>query len=294
MVDDIYNRAWIIDNAKEVLEEYPEGLTLRQLHYRLVARGMINDYNHYKRLGTAMGVCRWNGEIPFDVFIDRERSVFGSTSYEETSVEDEIEYVKGSIEYWMDHYSLNRWSNQDTYLEVWIEKKALQGVFERPCSRNSVGLFPCKGYPSITALYEASKRFMDANEVGKTLVILYFGDYDPSGVDIPRSIQENLNRLGVDVQVIRIALHPEQIRALNLSGVPAKSSDTRSVNWNGDDVVELDAIDPKVLSKMCNDEINKYFDRTLYDELKQRESEEKEIYKQALKDFVNELADKED
>ena len=62
----------------------------------------------------------------------------------------------------MNAYRLNRWSNQENYVEVWIEKKALQGVFETPCRRADVGLAPCKGYPSLTFLNDAKDRFEEA------------------------------------------------------------------------------------------------------------------------------------
>lgn len=51
--EDIYTRDWIIENAERILEEYAEGITVRQLHYRLVAIGMTNDMNHYKRVVSA-------------------------------------------------------------------------------------------------------------------------------------------------------------------------------------------------------------------------------------------------
>jgi len=90
----------------------------------------------------------------------------------------------------MEFYAKNRWENQDYYIEVWIEKKALQGVFERPCRNNAVALFACKGYPSLTSVKEASYRI---RSVSQEPIILYFGDYDPTGEDIPRSISDNLS-----------------------------------------------------------------------------------------------------
>ena len=51
---DEHNREWIIKNSKEILEGYYQGITLRQLYYRLVAIGMTNDLKHYKRVVAAM------------------------------------------------------------------------------------------------------------------------------------------------------------------------------------------------------------------------------------------------
>lgn len=289
--EDIYDRQWITEHAKEILATYSDGITIRQLHYRLVALGMINDDNHYKRVVKAMTEGRWKGIISMRAFIDRERSLYHRTEATEKNVEDEIENAKHQVKAWMVSYHLERWSNQKTYVEVWIEKKALQGVFEHPCLMRGVGLFPCKGYPSVTALYEASNRFKEAINNGKKIVILYFGDFDPSGEDIPRSVNENIERLNASVEVVRVALHPEQIAEFNLPGVPPKKTDSRTANWDGGSVVELDAVEPRTLEQMCKDAIDEYFDEDLHAELKERERTERERYQSELKDFVNNLKD---
>jgi hypothetical protein len=288
--NDEFTRSWIIEKARKVLEGYYEGITVRQLHYRLVADyGMTNDINHYKRVVGAMGKARWDDIVSMDAFIDRERSMYHETRAKEMDVDEEIERGKENIKAWMKHYRLNRWSNQSNYIEVWIEKKALQGVFERPCLMNDVGLCPCKGYPSITFLYEASKRFKQARDNGKTLIVLYFGDYDPSGADIPRNIEASLAKLGVDVTVKRIALNPDLIKELNLPGVPPKLTDSRTRNWDGGSVVELDAVEPKKLTEMCEEAIREHFNKDEHRELKEREAEERVDYQKALKDFVKNI-----
>ena len=291
MVEDIYGRKWIIEHAKEVLREYTGGITIRQLFYRLVAINMPNTQNQYKRVVKAMTVARWDRIIDMEAFIDRERSMYGETKDDEKDLDDEIQNGKDQVDAWMRAYRLNRWSNQDNYVEVWIEKRALQGVFETPCLLKSVGLAPCKGYPSITFLHDAAPRFQDAVNRGKNPIILYFGDFDPSGVNIPDSLQTNLRRMGVDIEVKRIALNPDQIEEMGLPGVPPKRTDSRTANWSGGDVVECDAVEPKTLAKMCKDAIKEHFDEDLYEELMEKEKEERDQYIEALKEFVKDLGD---
>lgn len=286
---DEFTRQWITEKAQKILSEYPGGITIRQLHYRLVAIGMTNDTNHYKRVVTAMTKARWDNIVDMKSFIDRERGMYGETKDDDKELDAEIENAKEQIKAWMRAYGLNRWSNQNKYIEVWIEKKALQGVFEKPCLLNSVGLAPCKGYPSITFLHESVERFEDAIDNDKEAIILYFGDYDPSGADIPRSVRDNLYRMGVDVKIKRIALNSDQIKELNLPGVPPKKTDTRTINWSGGNVVECDAIEPKTLATMCENAIDEHFDDKLYDELNEKESEERKKYQKALKEFVKSI-----
>jgi hypothetical protein len=288
MAKDIFTRKWITDNAIEICSQYDEGvLTLRSLHYQLVSIGMTNDVQHYKRVVAAMIEARWNRDIRFSQFSDLDRSMISETRHEETILQDVIQEGKNSISFWMQYYRKNRWENQPIYPEVLIEKKALQGVFEPICNQWDIALGACKGYPSLTFLNEMAERFKQIDS--KDIVILYFGDYDPSGEDIPRSIVENLRKFGVDVNLKRIALMEEQVVEWKLPPAPAKSTDSRTAKWDGIGQVELDAVNPKKLQKMCSTAIESLFDRSLHKILKEQEQIEGEEYRDALREYVNGL-----
>lgn len=290
MGKDIFTKQWIIQNSIEVCSRYDEGiLTLRALHYQLVGLGMTNDVQHYKRVVMSMIDARWAGQVSFEQFSDHDRVMIGKTRAEETIVEDKIEEAKEAITNWMDLYYKNKWENQPYYPEIFIEKKALQGVFGPICERNRVTLGACKGYPSLTFLCEASKRFKDAEERGKLPIIIYFGDYDPSGEDIPRSIQENMRKFGVDVEVRRIALMKEQVLEWNLPPAPAKVGDSRTANWDGLGQVELDAVKPEDIETLCENAINSIFDHTKFRELKAQESQERKEYRLQLVKYVRNM-----
>jgi hypothetical protein len=284
---DLFTKKWIIANSVDITEKYADGvLTLRSLHYQLVGIGMTNDIQHYKRVVAAMIEARWDGIISFEKFSDLDRVMVGDTKYEETDVQSAVSSSAHSIDYWMNHYFKNRWENQEYYPEVLIEKKALQGVFTDVCKEWDVALGACKGYPSLTFLNEAADRFRRAKRLGKELIIIYFGDYDPSGEDIPRSIQENLDKLGVEVSVKRIALFESQVKALELPYSPAKLTDSRTKNWNGIGQVELDAVKPEMLIDWCKEAIEGIFDQNLYSNLLDIEKTERKLYQNELKEFV--------
>lgn len=288
---DLFTKQWITDNALQIIDRYEPGvLTLRALHYQLVSIGMTNSINHYKRVVNAMIEARWAGLVSFNTFSDLDRSMIGITKYEETVLEDELDRAQVQVKLWMKTYHKNRWENQDIYPEVFIEKKALQGVFSSVCSNFDVALGACKGYPSLTFLYEASLRLKAALRDGKQPVILYFGDYDPSGEDIPRAIQENLYKLGVDdVEVRRIALMKDQVTAWHLPPAPVKASDSRSASWDGLGQVELDAVEPRKLQRLCLDAILSVFDEEAYKELLSQEEVEKEEFIRIMKEFAANL-----
>lgn len=286
---DIFTRSWIIRTGVPIVKSYGGNLTLRALHYRLVAKGMTNTLQHYKRVVTAMIDARWDGLVDFDDFLDHERDVEGETLAEPTDLDSGVIKAKEQIEAWMKHYSKHRWENQPIYPEVFIEKKALQGVFDRPCRKNRVALCPCKGYPSLTYIFDASKRFQEAIDRGQTPLILYWGDYDPSGEDIPRSIGETLRKMGVTVEVRRCALMEEQVIEWGLPPAPTKMTDSRSGAWEGLGQVELDAVEPNMLQRLCQEAIDSVFDTDLHDELIEQQEEEVKKYRTELKSFVKTL-----
>lgn len=287
-VKDEFTRDWIIENSVEILSRYELGvLTIRALHYQLVSIGMTNTLQHYKRVVAAMEVARWDGRVDFEAFSDRDRAMCGETKADVTSLVAKQLEAKRQVGLWMRSYSKNRWENQPYYPEILIEKKALEGVFAKPCAKWDVAVGACKGYPSLTFLYELSERLRDAQSEGKQPIILYFGDYDPSGEDIPRSIGENLQKFGVyGVEIRRIALMEQQVIEWKLPPAPAKETDSRTANWDGLGQVELDAVKPEKLIAMLNDAINEIFDWELYDELLERESDEREQFQAELKRCV--------
>lgn len=287
-----FTKNWIIETGIPIVKSYNGNLTLRALHYRLVAAGMINDVSHYKKVVNAMIYARWNGLLNFYDFMDHERESIGLTYSDETNVEHKAESAKKQIKLWATSYSKNRWENQPYYPEIFIEKKALQGVFEAPCRKWDIALNPCKGYPSLTFLYDAKERFEHELQKGKKPIILYFGDYDCSGENIPETIVNNLNRMGLDdIELKRIALMKQQVLDWNLPPAPTKESDTRSRKWDGLGQVELDAVEPAKIVELCVESIKDIFDQDLYDELMEQEREESEEFKEILKNDFESLLD---
>lgn len=286
-----FSKQWILENGIPIVKSYDGNITVREIYYELVAVGMINDVRHYKKVVNAMIWARWEGLLKFDAFLDHERETIGRTVYRETDVETEVVIAKEQIKRWATGYRKNRWDNQPYYPEVFIEKKTLQGAFERTCENWDIALNPCKGYPSLTFLNSAKNRFEEAIAEGKKPVILYFGDYDCSGEDIPRSICDNLEKIGVTVEIKRILLLENQVKKWKLPHAPTKTTDTRSKAWGGIGQVELEAVKREKKIKILEDAIKDIFDTNLYDELQKIEEEEREEFKFILERDFKSLLD---
>ena len=109
--------------------------------------------------------------------------------------------------------------------------------------------------------------------------LLYIGDLDPSGEDMVRDIQARLNMLGSNVDVKKIALKIEQVQFYNPPPNPTKKTDPRSrefIEKYGASSWEVDALRPEVLNKLLIDEIEKYVDMDLMNQIIDEEMGEKE------------------
>lgn len=177
----------VVSHILYVVKEYgKEGyiLTLRQLHYQLVSNNwIVNHDTAYKKLGTILDDCRYAGLIDWYAFEDR-----GRVPYQEYSVSG----VKEALDDTLAQYKRDRQEGQDNVVELWTEKDALSGILKRTTRKYHVRLVVNKGYTSSSAIYMAYERVMDAIESGKKFKVLYFGDHDPSGLDMVRDIKERI------------------------------------------------------------------------------------------------------
>lgn len=183
----VADKADIIENIIEIVERYEADgykLTLRQLYYQLVSADVIpNNDKVYKRLGGILDDCRFSGKIDWDAIEDRGRVPY--LTYYNENVQDAIESAAR-------HFRLDRQEGQENVVEIWCEKDALSGILKRPAYKYHVRMVVNKGYSSSTAMYEAYQRFTGYYNEGKRVTILYFGDHDPSGIDMIRDIKERL------------------------------------------------------------------------------------------------------
>lgn len=182
---------WVKDKAKlcaeilDILERYAnEGytLTLRQLYYQLVAAGAIrNDDVVYKKMSGILDDLRYSGGVDWDAIEDRGRVPY--LPWYTTGIDAAIQAV-------INQYRLDRQQGQPTHIEVWTEKDAISGILKRVTSEYQIQLVVNKGYSSSSAMHQAYERFAEVLNEGRNVKILYFGDHDPSGLDMLRDIKE--------------------------------------------------------------------------------------------------------
>lgn len=262
-----------IEQCNEIIDEYQaQGLrlTLRQLYYVFVSRGLIeNKVQSYKGLGALVSDARLAGLMDWDAIEDRGRR---------PRLQLEFSSLKHRVESAIANYRLDRWEGQENYVELWVEKEALAGVLEPLASEFHVTLMVNKGYSSQSAMYESSKRYLDANDSEKSLILFYLGDHDPSGEDMVRDVRERLAMFGAELEVRKLALTMPQIEKFKPPPNPAKLTDSRAaayVRKFGTSSWEVDALPPNELAKLIRRSFSSVVDMGLMDAVKEREELDK-------------------
>jgi 5S rRNA maturation endonuclease (ribonuclease M5) len=112
---------------------------------------------------------------------------------------------------------------------------------------------------------------------GKDVYVLYYGDYDPSGLRIVQKLKEELTDIGVHFK--HVAITKEQIRQFHLEhlknldpavraklGRDSNANYFRSINDGELFQIEVDALDalgPDDLKRLLLDNLDKYFDEEI-------------------------------
>lgn len=230
----------MLDHSVAICEEMEAqgfSLTVRQLHYQFVSRGLYaNTQKNYKALGDLVSAGRRGGHLDWDWIEDRTRF---------STAQQHFEGPAASVQAAADRYRIDKWTGQKYRPEVWVEKDALLGVIEGVCMRNDVRYTACRGYSSDSELWRSAYgrlkgiRLGDDNGTPPQIpIILHLGDHDPSGLDMTRDIQDRISlfwglvdsesKLRLPITVIRLGLNMDQIRRYDPPENFAKLTDSRA------------------------------------------------------------------
>lgn len=278
----------VVTEAERICQDYDgQGyrLTLRQLYYRFIAgdlfpesrrdkiSGTKNTEKNYKWLGDLVSRARVGGMIDWRHITDRTRSAGGGDSGWASP-----EAAARSI---LDWYEITKWNGQPEYVEVWVEKEALIDVISGPCNRWNVTSMACKGSPSTSVMHDAAIRIRNRERQGRKATVVYLGDHDPTGIDIPRDVQDRLNLFRCDARVDRIALNMDQVLDLNPPPSPVKVTDSRTNGYidqfGTDECWELDAIEPADLERLVEEAILARLDMDGWEARVEQEEREKTV-----------------
>ncbi|MBM3188811.1 MAG: hypothetical protein FJZ90_08835 [Chloroflexi bacterium] len=265
----------LIETARAILAEH-NPMTVRQVYYQLVSRQVIeNTRTAYQAVSNALVDARKEGVIPWEWIEDRLRRPRAVGMW--AGLADFAETAERA-------YRRDVWATQPGYIEVWLEKDALSGIFEDLLRPYGVTLNVGRGYDGWDSIHNAAERY----DNGQGITVLYFGDFDPSGEDMVRSLRERLAFFDCVPVIVKCALTLDDVTRYNLPPDFTKPTDTRQAAFvakYGDMAVELDALPVDVLQERIRKEVAARMDMTALAEVQRLERRERAELVKALNDL---------
>ena len=283
----VYQSSPVKRRTREELSAIQDGLirileadnpqTLRGLYYAGTVRGLYpKTEKSYKMVSREMVKLRRAGRAPYRWLADNSRWVRRPQTY--GGVE---EMLSSGAHY----YRRDLWRENPVAVEIWCEKDALAGVLYEVTAEYAAPLYVVSGFSSLTYTYEAAEAIRERE---KPTYIYYLGDHDPSGIWIPRKIEQGLREHVPEAEIhfIKLAVTSEQIKALGLPSRPTKRTDSRAKGFEGDSV-ELDSIPASTLKELVRTVITQHLDPARLAALRRTEALERESLYNLLEIFAD-------
>lgn len=262
-------------------------LTERQAYYRLISSPLSKQahwhqfgysdrpgVNIYKTIGRTLKWMRINEKLPWNAIIDEHRVTTPKLGFE-----NKEEYIEYKMDTLFEGYGRCMAQKQGYYLELWIEKAALLHIVKPIADAFCRRVVVCKGYNSITFQADFYNRATEAISMAQTPAVLYFGDWDPSGVNMIhaaiQTLQDELDLFGVEYY--RCGINPDQFGDIPADPIPIKPSDSRAkkfIEQHGTMAYELDAFHPVQLEALVGRSIETFTDMEAYEANAEREIED--------------------
>lgn len=268
------NWNYILEHAAQIVGSYSTRVTLRQLFYRLVAdQTLRNTRSEYGQLSARTAQARRDGWFP--ELMDRTRSIVEPLTFQ--SPDEAREWLKS-------RYRRDRTEGQEYSIYLAVEKAGIVNQLSEWFGKYGIPILPLQGYSSQTFVDDVVQHvgghpanILDGGEEFRCSVLIYAGDFDPSGEDIDRDFSERTDCWDYEH---RIALLPEQIDEYDLPPAMGKATDSRASQFiakHGRLIqVELDALDPDTLRDLYWQAIEPYWDMEQWEKVVAQEKKERD------------------
>lgn len=246
-------------------------VTVRGLYYQTEVGGVPGigkTESGYNKTQIQVLKLRRAGRMPYNQIADASRYMRRPRTFD--GIQDALQQTARL-------YRKSLWAGSDVEVEIWLEKSALAGVIQPVTFEYDVPLMPTGGYSSETFAFEAVDELRGT---GKMLVIYSLYDFDRSGKDAERSLQEKVERFGrefgVPVIFNALGLNIDQVKTMRLPTRPHKRNTPADRAWPYDFACELDAIPPDRLRQMVRSAIEWHLPQAELEALKRIERAERE------------------
>jgi hypothetical protein len=292
--------AWLADNFVQL--DVTGQIHIRGLHYILLGRPKPNGLPYSSTdadwcwLGShPVKAARWLGYIPFDQIVD-ERSdepvIRLRTDRPQPYVSVDFDAIVPDIDDITPLAHIDEFTATQPYNLVLVgEKSSLAAVLEPVAERYQADEYWMTGEISDTRIYQMARSAADD---GRPMVVLYFGDCDPSGWQMAISLARKLQAFKVIkfpqlvFEVHRVGLTPDQVRMYGLPSSPLKDTEKRADKWfkaMGVEQTEIDALatlQPDLLVDIAVNAITPFHDDTLDRRVRQAMQDWRGLAQQAI------------
>jgi hypothetical protein len=292
----------VLEHAADIVNSYATGVTLRQLFYRLVADGTLpNTQPYYDSLSNYTAKARRNGGFP-------NLSEAGRPLVRWAKQYDPDSAVAEALRSLVEDYNLDRQSGQASRIVLGVEKAGLSNQMQAWFSRYHFPQVALGGYASETLEQKVRQYLMQGGAIGKRrqpTILIYAGDFDPSGVDILRDFQRQVDFS----EVVRVGLNIDQIEDLPFNPYPETKRDTRRASFEdeyGDALenmglprtvqYEVDALPPERLQALFQEAIEARWDKAAYDAVLESEVKDRTLlgkFADRASDLLDDIRDQE-
>jgi hypothetical protein len=246
----------LIDAMSEIADA-AQPITGRGVGYKLFTKGLISSMatREMQRVYRLLKEARERGIIPWGWIVDETRDI------ERTPCWDDPEQFTRVV---ARSYRRDFWNQQPLRIEIWSEKGTVRGVLSPVLEEFAVGFRVMHGFSGATTLHDVAQ-----DDDGRPMIVLYVGDYDPSGMLMSeRDLPDRLEKYGGGhVQLKRIALCQRDLAGLPSFPASDKHKDPRYawfVKGYGHRCWELDAMDPNDLRARVEEEIVAFIEPTAW------------------------------
>jgi hypothetical protein len=232
--------------------------------------------NEMQRVYRLLKEAREKGIIPWEWIVDETRSLERISTWD-----DPEQYALCAAS----SYRRDFWNQQPVRVEIWSEKGTVRGVLQPVLNHYALGFRVMHGFSGATTVHDAAQ-----DNDGRELIVLYVGDYDPSGMfmseqDLPTRLEKYD---GDHITVQRIVLTIDQVGDLPSFPAADKKKDPR-YKWfrsnYGDRCWELDAMDPGELRGCVRTAIKKLIEPTAWQRCEVVNRAEQESLKTILENW---------
>lgn len=230
----------------DIVEE-DQPTSARHTYYGMVTRGFIpkSEVDYRNVVIRLLGNMREDGDLPFEWITDSTRWRIKPRTW--SSLDAMLRYSQQT-------YRRAVWDSHPDHIEVWCESDSVAGVLQESTWTWDIGLHVCRGQSPKRFVWDSAQDF---KRIDKNIFVYYFGDYDPSGLNIGASVEKRLRRYSEnrDFHFERVAVQDWQIDEFHLPTRPPKEDDKQNKRHGLTRTVEIEALPVAELRAMCSDKL---------------------------------------